>query len=75
MEKEKSRKIKNKMRLERSGDGDTCVEGEKTREKKRKEKENKRMDARKERKKNKKNKKSQLNVTIIFSQYFTINFK
>ena len=33
------------------------------------------MDARKERKKNKKNKKSQLNVTIILSQYFTINFK
>ena len=32
-------------------------------------------DAREERKKNKKNKKSQLNVTIIFSQYFTKNFK
>ena len=46
--------------------------GEKTREKKTKEKEKKRMDARKE---SKKNKKSQLNITIIFSQYFTINFK
>ena len=65
MEKEKSRKIKNKMRLERSGDGDTCVE-EKKQEKKRKEKEKKCMDARKESKKNKKNKKSQLNVTTIF---------
>ena len=31
------------------------------------------MDAREERKHNKK--KSQLNVTTIFSQYFTINFK
>ena len=30
---------------------------------------------RKEGNNNKKNKKSQLNVTIIFSQYFTINFK
>ena len=62
------------MRLERSGDGDTCVEGKKQEKKKRKEKEmeKKRMDARKE---IKKNKKSQLNVTIIFSQYFTINFK
>ena len=49
--------------------------GEKTREKKRKEKEKKRMDARKESKNNKKNKKSQLNVTTIFLQYFTINFK
>ena len=65
------------MRLQRSGSvgwGYVCG-GEKTREKKRKEKEKKRMDARKERKKNKKNKKSQLNVTIILSQYFTINFK
>ena len=52
--------------------------GEKTREKKRKEKEKekKRMDARKgEKGIIIKNKKSQLNVTIIFSQYFTINFK
>ena len=32
------------------------------------------MDARKEGNNNKKNKKSQLNVTIIFSQYFTMNF-
>ena len=46
--------------------------GEKTREKKRKEKEKKRMDGWRG---SKKNKKSQLNVTIIFSQYFTINFK
>ena len=37
MEKEKSRKIKNKMRLERSGGGDTCVE-EKKQEKKKKRK-------------------------------------
>ena len=29
----------------------------------------------KERKEGNNNKKSQLNVTIIFSQYFTINFK
>ena len=63
------------MRLERSGDGDTCVEEKKQEKKKRKEKEKKRMDARKERKNNKKNKKSQLNVTTIFSQCFTINFK
>ena len=48
--------------------------GEKTRERER-ERET-RKDARKERKNNKKNKKSQLiNVTTIFSQYFTINFK
>ena len=40
--------------------------------KKRKEKEKKRMDGWRG---SKKNKKSQLNVTIIFSQYFTINFK
>ena len=43
MEKEKSRKIKNKMRLERSGDGDTCVEEkkqEKKKEKKRKRRRN-----------------------------------
>ena len=57
------------------GQGYMCG-GEKTREKKkRREKEKKRMDARKESKNNKKNKKSQLNVTIIFSQYFTKNFK
>ena len=49
--------------------------GEKTREKKRKEKEKKRMDAKEGNNNNKKNRKSQLNVTIIFSQYFTINFK
>ena len=49
--------------------------GEKTREKKREKNKKKcmvHMNARKERKKNKK---SQLNVTTIFSQYFTINFK
>ena len=43
MEKEKSRKVKNKMRLKRSGDGDTCVEGkkqEKKKEKKRKRRRN-----------------------------------
>ena len=46
------------------------------RKKKKKEKEKKRMDARKEgNNNNKKNRKSQLNVTIILSQYFTINFK
>ena len=33
------------------------------------------MDAMKEGNNNKKNKKSQLNVTTIFSQYFTINCK
>ena len=60
------------MRLERSvnGDGDTCVE-----EKKKKKKEKKRMDGRRGSTENKKNKKSQLNITIIFSQYFAINFK
>ena len=65
-------KNKNMMRLERSvnGDGDTCVE-----EKKKKKKEKKRMDGRRGSIENKKNKKSQLNITIIFSQYFTINFK
>ena len=46
--------------------------GKKTREKKRKEKEKKCMDGWRG---SKKNKKSQLNVIIIFSQYFTINFK
>ena len=46
-------------------DGDTCVE-EKKQEKKKKGKETY---------ESKKNKKSQLNDTIIFSQYFTINFK
>ena len=45
--------------------------GKKTREKKKK-KEKKRMDGWRG---SKKNKKSQLNVTIIFSQYFAINFK
>ena len=65
-------KNKNMMRLERSvnGDGDTCVE-----EKKKKKKEKKRMDGRRGSIENKKNKKSQLNITIIFSQYFAINFK
>ena len=66
------------MRLERSGDGDTCVEGkkqEKKRKKKEKEKQKKRMDARNGKKGIIIKKKSQLNVTIIFSQYFTINFK
>ena len=33
------------------------------------------MDAQKDGNNNKKNKKSQLNVTTIFLQYFTINFK
>ena len=47
--------------------------GKKTREKK--EKEKKRMDGRRGSIENKKNKKSRLNITIIFSQYFTINFK
>ena len=65
------------MRLERSGlvGMGICVwRKKKTREKKkkRKEKEKKRMDGWRG---SKKNKKSQLNVTIIFSQYFTINFK
>ena len=46
-------------------DGDTCVE-EKKQDKKKKGKETY---------ESKKNKKSQLNDTIIFSQYFTINFK
>ena len=45
------------------------------RKKKRKEKEKKGMDGRRGSIENKKNKKSQLNITIIFSQYFTINFK
>ena len=49
------------------------IKQEKKKMKKKKEK--KRMDARKEGNNNKRNKKSQLNVTIIFSQYFTINFK
>ena len=67
MWRKSSRKIK--TRLEEWGWGYVCG-GEKTREKK------KCKDARKERKNNKKNKKSQLiNVTTIFSQYFTINFK
>ena len=48
----------------------------KGKEKKRKENEKKRMDSRTEGNKNhKKNRKSQLNIIIIFSQYFTINFK
>ena len=47
--------------------------GEKTREKKKRK--GKETYGQKESKKNKKNKKSQLNDTIIFSQYFTINFK
>ena len=71
-------KNKNMMRLERSvnGDGDTCVEEKKQEKKKeKKEKEKKRMDGRRGSIENKKNKKSQLNITIIFSQYFTINFK
>ena len=61
-------KNKNTMRLQRSGSvgwGYVCG-GEKTREKKKKGKETY---------ESKKNKKSQLNDTIIFSQYFTINFK
>ena len=62
------------MRLERSGSEGLGIRvwRRKNKRKKEKEKEKKRMDARKE---IKKNKKSQLNVTIIFSQYFTINFK
>ena len=44
--------------------------GEKTREKKKRK--GKETYGQKE---SKKNKKSQLNITIIFSQYFTINFK
>ena len=66
------------MRLERSGDGDTCVEGKKQ-EKKKKKRKGKVEETYgcKEWKEgnNNKIKKSQLNVTIIFSQYFTINFK
>ena len=50
-------------------DGDTCVEEKKQEKKKRKGKETYGQ------KESKKNKKSQLNDTIIFSQYFTINFK
>ena len=75
MEKEESRKIK--TRWEEWGWGYVCG-GEKTREKKKKKSKGKEtygMDARKEGNNNKKNKKSQLNVTTIFSQYFTINFK
>ena len=53
-----------------SGDGDMCVAEIKQEEKKKKEKKQKRMDARKEGNNNKKNKKLQLNVSIIFSQYF-----
>ena len=69
MEKEESRKIK--TRWEEWGWGYVCG-GDKTREKKKtkKEKKQKRMDARKEGNNNKKNKKLQLNVSIIFSQYF-----
>ena len=51
------------------GQGYVCG-GEKTREKKKRN--GKETYGRKE---SKKNKKSQLNDTIIFSQYFTINFK
>ena len=70
----KSLENKNMMRLERSGSvewrwGYVCG-GEKAREKKKKKR--KRKFGRKE---SKRNKKSQLNDTIIFSQYFTINFK
>ena len=49
-----------------------CGGKKKQEKKKRKEKEKKCMDGWRG---SKKNKKSQLNVTIIFSQYFTINFK
>ena len=49
-----------------------CGGKKKQEKKKRKEKEKKRMDGWRG---SKKNKKLQLNVTIIFSQYFTINFK
>ena len=62
------------MRLERCGfvGMGICVwRKKKTREKKKKRK-GKETSGQKE---SKKNKKSQLNDTIIFSQYFTINFK
>ena len=68
---EESRKIKTWWDLRGVGqwDGDTCVEEKKQEKKKRKGKETYGQ------KESKKNKKSQLNDTIIFSQYFTINFK
>ena len=50
---------------------DTCVD-EKKQEKKTSKRKGKETYGRKE---SKKNKKSQLNDIIIFSQYFTINFK
>ena len=65
---EESRKIKTRWDFRGVGqwDGDTCVEEKKQEKKKKKGKETY---------ESKKNKKSQLNDTIIFSQYFTINFK
>ena len=70
---EESRKIKTWWDLRGVGQwgwGYMCG-GEKTREKKKKRK-GKETYGQKE---SKKNKKSQLNDIIIFSQYFTINFK
>ena len=66
--RDEERKIKTRWEEWVSVDRDTCVE-----EKKRKEKKKKCMDARKESKNNKKNKKSQLNVTVIFSQWILSN--
>ena len=57
MEKEKSRKIKNKMRLERSGNGDTCVEGKKQEKKKKRKGKGEETYGSKERKEGNNNKK------------------
>ena len=68
----KSLENKNMMRLERIGSVAMGIRVWRRKGKREKKKKRKRKFGRKE---SKKNKKSQLNDTIIFSQYFTINFK